>query len=121
MEDTERLVDRYVGVWNESDPTARRSTIEALWAAEGHHCMGAHDVRGYDALDVRVTGSHERSVVAGGNVFRPAGAIQQLPGVVKFRWDMARREDGTVAAAGVGFLMLDADGKITRDCLFTES
>jgi hypothetical protein len=54
-------------------------------------------------------------------VFRPAGAIQQLPGVVKFRWDMARREDGTVAAAGVGFLMLDADGKITRDCLFTES
>jgi hypothetical protein len=121
MEDVQQFVERYVGVWNEGDPALRRSTIEALWAARGRHCMGANDVQGYDALEARVAGSHERSVVAGGNVFRPVGEAQQLPGVVKFRWDMVSRADETLAAAGVGILMLDAHGRIERDCLFTES
>jgi hypothetical protein len=121
MENAQQLVERYVGVWNEPDPAARRRTIEGLWSVDGRHQMGDHDALGHDALEARVSGSHERSVVAGGNVFRPAGAIQQLPSVVKFRWDMARRDNGALAAAGVGFLMLDADGKIARDWLFAES
>jgi hypothetical protein len=34
---------------------------------------------------------------------------------------MARREDGEVAAAGVGFIDLAPDGRIACDYLFTEA
>jgi hypothetical protein len=117
----EQLARRYIHLWNEPDAPARRTTIEALWASEGRHLMGAHDVTGYDGLEQRVKGSYQRSVVAGGNLFRLVGAVQTLPGVVKFRWDMARQASGEVAAAGVGFLLLDGEGKIANDFLFAES
>jgi len=96
----DELARRSVRVWNETDPQARRETIEALWAAGGRHLMGANDATGYDALEARVTASHERSVVQSGNTFRPPTAIQALPGVVKFRWDMAKRASGEIAASG---------------------
>ena len=119
--DTEHVVQAFVDVWNETDPARRRAMIEALWTPQGRHLMGAQDAQGYDALEERVTASHQRSVVEGGNAFRPPTAIQVLPGVAKFRWDMARRDSGAVAAAGVGFLELDEAGRIVRDYLFTEA
>ena len=121
MAELEDLVQRFVGIWNETDAKERRATVEAIWAPDGRHLMGAQDVQGYDALEARVAASHERSVVQGGNIFRPATAIQILPGVVKFRWDMARREGGEITAAGIGFIQLDKSGRIARDHLFTES
>lgn len=120
MQGIEELVQRFVDVWNESDSVRRRSTIELLWAAEGRHYMGAQDVGGYDALEARVAASNQRNVVEGGAVFRPATAIQILPGVVKFRWDMTRRGSEDVLLAGVGFFRLDSDNKIIADYLFAE-
>jgi len=117
----ERLVVRFIEVWNETEPKARRRAVESLWTSEGGHLMGANQAFGWDALEARVKASHERSVVEGKNVFRSANAIQSLPGVIKFRWDMARRESGEIAATGVGFLMLDDAGKIACDYLFTET
>jgi hypothetical protein len=117
----EELVQKFVGVWNETDPALRRATIGSLWATEGRHYMGAHDVGGYDAIEARVTASNRRNVVEGGAIFRPATAIQALPGVVKFRWDMTRRGSDQVLSAGVGFLRLDSDGKIIADYLFAET
>jgi hypothetical protein len=121
MPELERLVQQFVGVWNETDPSARRATIEALWAPDGRHLMGEQDVNGYEALEARVMASHERNIVQGGNVFRPATAIQALPEVIKFRWDMARKASGEVVAAGVGFLRLNKEGQIVCDYLFAES
>jgi hypothetical protein len=83
--------------------------------------MGAQDVRGHEALEARVTASHERSVVQGGNVFRPATAIQSLPDVVKFRWDMARRNSDEVVSAGIGFLRIDGEGRVLCSYLFAET
>ena len=116
----EELAQRFVAVWNEADQGARRREIEALWRPDGRHLMGAQDARGYDGLEARVAASHRRSVVEGRNVFRPPTMIQALEGVIKFRWDMAARDSGEIAAAGVGFLALDDEGRIATDYLFTE-
>jgi hypothetical protein len=121
MQKIEEIVQRFVGVWNEPDPARRRATIESLWAFEGRHYMGAHDVGGYEDLMTRVTASNRRNVVEGGASFQPATAIQVLPGVVKFRWDMTRRGTEEVLSTGIGFLRLDADAKIVADYLFAES
>jgi hypothetical protein len=120
MVDVESLVQRFVSVWNEPDARVRRVTIETLWTPDGRHLMGSQDVQGYDALAERVAASHDRSVVQGGNIFRPATAIQTLADVVKFRWDMARKSNGEVVSAGVGILKIKPEGRIICDYLFTE-
>jgi hypothetical protein len=35
VKDLQRLVDRYVALWNEPDPDARRKMIRELWAPDG--------------------------------------------------------------------------------------
>jgi hypothetical protein len=121
MGNAEILVQKFVGVWNEVDPVERRRAVEALWRTDGGHSMGVHDVRGLERLEERVTASNKRNVIDGGAVFRPATHIQTLPGVVKFRWDMTRRDSEEVLSAGVGFLQLDPNGKIVADYLFAET
>lgn len=69
MNEAEKLAERYVAVWNETDPQRRRETIAALWAPEGIHYVGSREVQGYDALEQRVTGSHEKNVRDGGHRF----------------------------------------------------
>lgn len=120
MKSIDSLVQAFVGVWNERDPARRSATVRSLWRPDGRHLMGLQDVCGHAALEERVAASHQRSVVEKGYVFRPATAIQSLPGIVKFRWDMARSDFNEVIAAGVGFLALDDDGRIVCDYLFTE-
>jgi uncharacterized protein len=121
MNEIEATVQRFVAVWNERDPVERRKTIEALWSPDGRHHMGAHDVCGYEALLERVTASNKHNVIDGGAIFRPATLIQTLPGVIKFRWDMAKRDTEEVLSAGVGFLQVGPDRKIIADYLFAES
>jgi hypothetical protein len=81
--------------------------------------MGANATEGHEALEQHVVASNHRSVLAKNYVFRPATGIQGLPGVIKFRWDMAHRSE--VVSAGVGFLMIDEDHRISCDYLFAES
>jgi hypothetical protein len=120
MNSFEDLVQAFVGVWNERDPARRSEIVRRLWLPDGRHLMGTQDVHGHAALEERVAASHQRSVIEKGCIFGPATAIQSLPGVVKFRWDMARAVSGEVISAGLGFLALDDDGRIVCDYLFTE-
>jgi hypothetical protein len=121
MNQMEELVQRFVKVWNETDPSRRGEEVRNLWHIDGRHVMGANDSRGHEALEQRVTASNRRSVLEKNCLFRPATGIQALPGVVKFRWDMAHRDTNQVVSAGVGFLMLDDNHRITCDYLFAES
>jgi hypothetical protein len=121
VDGTEDLVQAFVSVWNETDAGRRGQMVRTLWAADGRHLMGSQDVRGHVALEERVTASNLRNVLEKGYVFRPATAIQSLPGAVKFRWDMVRPESGEVISAGIGFLLLDDQGLIVCDYLFTET
>jgi hypothetical protein len=116
----EDLVQAFVSVWNERDPARRSEMVRALWMPDGRHLMGAQDVRGHGALEARVASSNQSNVIEKGYVFRPATAIQSLPGVLKFRWDMAHSRSGEVISAGVGFLAVNDAGRIVCDYLFTE-
>jgi hypothetical protein len=121
VSNAEELVQAFVSVWNERDPARRAATVRRLWAADGRHLMGAQDIRGHDALEERVAASHRRNVIEKDYVFRPATAIDTLPGVTKFSWDMALRETGEVVSAGLGFLVVGDDGHIVCDYLFVDS
>lgn len=121
MDEVQTLAERFVSVWNERDSERRLAMVRALWAIDGRHLMGTQDVRGYDAIEERVAASNRHNVVEKDYIFCPPTAIQSLPGVIKFRWDMARRDSGEVVSNGVGFLVVDDRRRIKCDYLFAES
>jgi len=107
--DAQALADRYVAVWNETDAERRRAGIAALWVPDGQHYVGERAVRGYEALEARVRGSHEKNVRDDGNRFRAASNARLLHDVVTFYWEMLPA-DGK--KDGYRFLGQGGDGRI---------
>ena len=118
MENPQDLADRYAAVWNETDAERRRLGIAELWAPTGGHYVGAREARGYDALEQRIIGSHERNVRDGGHRFRAAKDARALRDVVTFHWEMLPADSEEVVATGLEFLIVDANGHILVDYQF---
>jgi hypothetical protein len=118
MSEVENLAERYVEVWNETDPEARRRAIAALWVPNGVHYVRTLEARGYDALEKRIIGSHEKNVRDGGYRFRTSRNAQALQNVVTFNWEMVPAAGGEIAAAGLEFLIVDEHGRIVVDYQF---
>lgn len=92
---TTDIAVRYVAMWNETDPDARRSAIRELWAEDAAHILEAPqemrdtaatigffapalEARGRAALEARVKRAHEEFVASGEYFFRPRGDTIQL-------------------------------------------
>jgi hypothetical protein len=118
MDTATRLAERYVALWNQTDAAARRAEIEQLWVPAGEHFVRALQARGYEELERRVTGSHEKNVRDGGYRFRLAGAVQALQDTLMFHWDMVPAGTARVEALGLQFLKLAPDGRIAIDYQF---
>lgn len=121
MSEVEKLAERYVAVWNETDPEVRRRAIVELWVPEGVHYVRTLVARGYDELEQRIVGSHEKNVRDGGYRFRSSKNAQALRNAVKFNWEMVPAAGGEVAALGLEVLLVDEHGRILCDYQFIES
>jgi hypothetical protein len=118
MLDAQALADRYVAVWNERDEGSRRTAIAALWVPEGQHYVQGQEVRGHDALEKRIRGSHEKNVRDNGNRFRAARNARRLHDVITFHWEMLPADSETVSVRGLEFLVIADDGRILADYQF---
>ena len=135
--DAEALADRYVALWNEADPEARRRLIAGLWTEDGSQILqppqemreiaarpgiglaATLEARGHAELEARAATSYEHWVAGGGLSFRRRDDVERLQDVVKFHWE-ALSPDGEVAAVGLDFLVLAGDGRIRRVYTFIE-
>ena len=116
--DAQQIADRYVALWNDSNPATRRAAIEQLWLKDGQHYVRTLKAQGYDALEKRVTGSHEKNVRDGGFEFRCQRNVQQLQDAITFNWEMLRPSSGEVVSVGLEFLKIDGAGRIATDYQF---
>lgn len=115
----QEIADRYAAIWNEADATKRRQLIEAFFAPQGEHYVKTREAIGYDALERRVVGSHEKNVRDGGYIFRAAPGAQLLRNIVTFNWHMTPASDPShIVAVGLEFLVLDDQGLATKDYQF---
>ena len=137
MHDTQELASRYVAMWNEPDAERRRAAIAELWATDAVHKLeppqdmrdtaatirvnAVLEVRGHSALEQRVARAYEEFIAPGEFIFRAGGRAARVGDVVKLGWEMVKNDGGEVAAVGIDFLVLDADGRIRRDYQFIES
>jgi hypothetical protein len=118
MSDAQELADRYVEIWNQPDSERRQLLIRNLWAADGVHFVGTREAIGYEALQERVTGSHEKNVRGKGYRFRAVQNAMALRDVVTFRWEMIEAATDRVAATGLEFLVLNQEHKVRTDYQF---
>ena len=118
MNEAQKLADRYVAVWSETDPERRRRAIAELWAPDGEHYVGAREVRGYDELEERIKGSHEKNIRDDSRRFRAVKDARALRDVVTFHWEMLPADSEQVVATGLEFLLVDATGRILVDYQF---
>jgi hypothetical protein len=134
----EQLADRYLALWNEPDTDRRRRIVSELWTADGSQILqppeemraiaaspgiglaATLEARGHAELEARAATSYEHWVGAEGLGFRGRGDVERLGDVAKFHWEAVTR-DGEVAAVGLVFVVLGADGRIQRDYVFIES
>ncbi|MER7849301.1 nuclear transport factor 2 family protein [Kitasatospora sp. NPDC096077] len=50
----QQLAERYLAVWNETDPAARRKLIDEVWAEDGRYTDPLAAVVGRDAIDALI-------------------------------------------------------------------
>jgi hypothetical protein len=118
MLDPQMLADRYVAVWNEKDEARRRDAIATLWVPDGRHFVGKRAVQGYEDLEKRVRGSHEKNVRDDGNRFRAAPGARRLRDIVTFYWEMHPSDADTALVRGMEFLIINNEDRILADYQF---
>ena len=107
-------------MWNEPDPGRRRAVVEELWAPAAVNATATLEAVGHDEITARVTRAFEAYVGTGEHRFEEHRPYAAHHGAVRVWWQMVRT-DGTMAAVGQEFLVLDGDGRILSDHQFTVS
>src|SRR5258708_16161779 len=57
MSDFTELAEKYIAMWNETDPPARRALISEVWASGGRYVDPLAAVTGHDEIDALVAGA----------------------------------------------------------------
>ena len=108
MDATPDLADRYLAAWNETDPAARRTAIEALFTRDVRYTDPLVAIEGTDALEATMDAVHAQFP---GFRFRLAGPADAHHEQVRFAWELG--PDGAQAPiAGFDVAVVDAEGRI---------
>jgi hypothetical protein len=115
MTETADIIDRYVAVWNESDPAVRRAAISDIWAPGGVEFLEAGtQYRGHEALAERVTRAYEAFVGSGKYSVTSAGDEARHDDIITFTAQLTTPTGETDWAARV-FLLLGPGGLVRED------
>jgi hypothetical protein len=108
MSDMGDRVRRYIDVWNEKDPAARRAGVAQLWADDGRYVDPLADVSGHEAID-GVIGAVQQQFP--GFVFRLASDVDAHHDIARFTWELGP-EDAEAVVVGFDVAAFAADGRI---------
>ena len=121
MTASETFVQEYIEAWSVTDDTERESLVAKLYAETATFYSSepgdeAVDIHGHEAIAGNIKHVNERDIQ--GN-----GIRNQLVGfainhdMVKVSWQMIA-PNGAAVVDGTSVLLLDKDGKISRDYIF---
>jgi hypothetical protein len=114
--ESNELADRYLTMWNESDPPIRSQQIIDLWAEDGDLISDTSVSKGRAAIEARTTEMRNAHVTEGLR-FSSTDSTQSHHGLIKFSWKLAGRADA-VTAAWTDLIILNESGRIRFDYQF---
>jgi hypothetical protein len=108
MSDFDSMVERYLAVWNETDPAARRAAIDDVFADGVRYVDPLAAVDGRDALDGLIGAVQQQFP---GLTFAPGGAADGHHDQARFTWNLGPA-GGEPLVVGFDVASLDGDGRI---------
>jgi hypothetical protein len=110
MSEFDSLVQRYVAVWNETDPAARRRAVDALFTEDVRYVDPIAAVEGREAL-AGLIGAVQQQFP--GFVFAPGGPADAHHEQGRFTWTLGKPGEEP-PVIGFDVAELGADGRIQR-------
>jgi hypothetical protein len=103
------VIARYLDCWNETDPVARRTVIEEVWAADAEYTDPLAEAHGLAEIEALIAGAQSQFP---GLVFTPVGPVDAHHRQARFRWALGP-EGGQSLVEGFDVAVLDEENKIT--------
>jgi hypothetical protein len=105
MTDTVHIADRYIAVWNETDPERRRALLAEGWTETATYVDPLMQGKGHDQIGALITAVHERFP---GFRFSLDGRVDGYGDKIRFSWalgpegqaDMIKGTDFVVTEGG---------------------
>ncbi|GIF71658.1 nuclear transport factor 2 family protein [Asanoa siamensis] len=104
------LAERYIAIWNETDPAERRARIDELWAPDARYVDPLAVAEGRDAIDATVAAVQGQFP---GMTFRLAGPVDGHHDQARFTWELGP-EGGQAPIAGFDVVTTDDTGRLTQ-------
>ncbi|HEV7371728.1 nuclear transport factor 2 family protein [Arenibaculum sp.] len=105
MADAVTIAERYVALWNETDPARRRALLARAWVEDGTYVDPLMQGQGHDQIDALVGAVHARFP---GLRFAVKGTPDGYGDRVRFSWTLGP-EGGESLVEGTDFAILDGD------------
>jgi hypothetical protein len=110
MTDFSSLADRYIAMWNASDPVERRSLIHDLCTVDVHYTDPLGDVTGHEELNSLIEAVQQQFP---GFTFTRNGDVDGHHDQARFGWDLGPG-GGPAPVAGFDVVTLDSAGRLSR-------
>jgi hypothetical protein len=104
----DELAKRYIEVWNETEPAARRRGVDELWSEDARYVDPLVDARGREAI-AQAIGAVQGQFP--GFVFRLAGPVDAHHDQGRFTWELGPAGD-EAPIAGFDVAVTDAEGRL---------
>lgn len=105
----ERVVERYIALWNEPDADARRDAIAELWTEDGTYTDPLAAAEGRQAIEEVITGAREQFQ---GHVFKLFGNVDAHHGIARFNWELEPDSGGESVVIGFDVAVVTDDGRL---------
>ncbi len=106
MTEIDRVVHRYIAVWNERDSSRRRDLIARTWTEDGRYVDPLVIVKGRDAIDATVAAVQAQFP---GHVFRLAGPVDAHHSTARFTWELVPEDASEAVVVGFDVAVLADD------------
>lgn len=104
----DEIARRYLGAWNETDATARRTLVGAVFAADASYVDPMAVADGREAITATIGAVQDQFP---GCTFRLTGAVDGHHEQLRFTWELGPAGE-PAPVAGFDVAVLDANGRV---------
>ncbi|WP_027661279.1 nuclear transport factor 2 family protein [Salinispora fenicalii] len=110
MSDLANTVQRYIGLWNETDPMRRVEKMRSICTETATYTDPKADVSGYEAINGFISAVQAQVT---GMTFTLAGPVDTHHDIARFTWHLVPAGAAEPVAIGFDVVKADDDGRLT--------
>jgi hypothetical protein len=108
MNAPQSVVDRYIAMWNATDPEDRRDLVAGAWTEEARYLDPLMEGKGHEGIDAMVEAVQQRFP---DHRFARTSEVDAHNDRVRFTWELAAAGQPPLAS-GVDFGVVSPDGRL---------